>query len=258
MNVKGVRFERRGWAGAALGLALTAAAAGQGTQPWALSVEGGAAWNARTEIRIPNDAEGTRFDLGDLDDGPYAVFRAEASWRFGPRQGLRLLVAPLEIREEGAFDEDVRFQGETYRAGAPLDATFRFNSYRLTYRYLVHENDRWTVWLGGTAKIRDAKVELEQDGVSSRDTDVGLVPLLHTDITRRLGDGWSARFAGDFMAASQGRAIDVALLLQKDLARGWSVAGGYRVLEGGADNDDVYTFSWLNYAVLQVTWNSGG
>ncbi len=111
MNVKGVRFERRGWAGAALGLALTAAAAGQGTQPWALSVEGGAAWNARMEIRIPNDAEGTRFDLGDLDDGPYPVFRVEASWRFSPRQGLRLLVAPLEIREEGAFDEDVRFHG---------------------------------------------------------------------------------------------------------------------------------------------------
>jgi transposase len=34
----------------------------------------------------------------------------------------------------------------------------------------------------------------------------------------------------------------------------WRVGGGYRTLEGGADTDDVYSFGWLHYAVLDVRY----
>ena len=58
------------------------------------------------------------------------------------------------------------------------------------------------------------------------------------------------------MAASPGRAIDFALKVHYDLNDRWNVAVGYRTLEGGADNDKVYTFAWLHYAVASVRYDS--
>ena len=49
-----------------------------------------------------------------------------------------------------------------------------------------------------------------------------------------------------------GRAVDAALTAQHTFDSGWFLAAGYRTLEGGADNDDVYTFAWLHYAVAAV------
>ena len=42
-----------------------------------------------------------------------------------------------------------------------------------------------------------------------------------------------------------GRAVDAALTAQYHFDSGGYAAGGYRTLEGGADNYDVYTFAWL-------------
>ena len=57
------------------------------------------------------------------------------------------------------------------------------------------------------------------------------------------------------LAAPQGRAIDVALKLGYDVTPNISVAGGYRILDGGADNDDLYTFARFDSAVLGLTWS---
>jgi hypothetical protein len=154
--------------------------------------------------------------------------------------------------------EDVQFDGTTFRAGEETDAKYRFDSYRLTYRYRLVDNARWQVQLGLTGKIRDAEIALEQEEVSQRYTNTGFVPLLHADVQYALGAKTRAVFTGDFLAAPQGRAEDVALLLRQDFSKGWDLSAGYRTVEGGADNDKVYTFAWLNYAVVQVAYSFGG
>jgi hypothetical protein len=72
--------------------------------------------------------------------------------------------------------------------GIPLDATYTFNSYRLTYRYHLHEGPRSSAWVGFTAKIRDAEIALAQGATASRKDDLGFVPLLHVP-----GSGASCR-----------------------------------------------------------------
>lgn len=53
---------------------------------------------------------------------------------------------------------------------------------------------------------------------------------------------------GDALVSIQGRAEDVFLGIGYSLIpERLILKGGYRVLEGGADNDEVYNFSWLNY-----------
>jgi hypothetical protein len=44
----------------------------------------------------------------------------------------------------------------------------------------------------------------------------------------------------------QGRAEDVMLALPWDVGEAITLRAGYRMLEGGADNDEVYNFAWIS------------
>lgn len=217
-----------------------------------IEVEAGPVWQTRNDVRIPNDASATRFSLRRLGgSGPWPAARVYLSWRLGQRQELRLLAAPLTIVETGTLPGPVSFAGADFLAGTPLRGTYTFNSYRLTYRYRIHDGARWTWWIGLTAKIRDAKIELRQDATSSRKTDLGFVPLLHVAGDRRLSSRWRIRLDADALAGGPGRAEDVSLKAAYDVGP-WTLAAGYRTVEGGADVDAVYTFAWLHYAVVSA------
>jgi hypothetical protein len=78
------------------------------------------------------------------------------------------------------------------------------------------------------------------------------VPLIHLAGQVRLGRNWRLTGDVDALAAPQGRAEDLALKLRYDPTARWSLAIGYRTLEGGADSDTVYTFAWFHYLVASV------
>ena len=229
-------------------------AAAQTTPRFVLEVEGSPVWQTRNDVRIPNEAPATRFSLRALaGSGPWAAGRAYLTWNINERHGLRLLAAPLSITATGVPNRSILFAGSPYAPGVPTRATYTFNSYRLTYRWRFHHGARWTWWVGGTAKIRDAKIELSQGTTTSRKTDLGFVPLLHVAGAARLGARWRFLLDADALAGGPGRAEDVALKLAYDVGTKWSLAGGYRTVEGGADVKSVFTFAWLHYAVLSVT-----
>lgn len=46
----------------------------------------------------------------------------------------------------------------------------------------------------------------------------------------------------------------MALKLGYDVAPNITVAGGHRILDSGADNDELYTFARFDSAVLGPTW----
>ena len=216
-----------------------------------LELEAGPVWQSRNEVQIPNDETGTRFSLEELaGNGPWATGRLYFTWNLAPRHGLRLLLAPLSITETGVLDEPVDFAGETYEPGLPTEATYQFNSWRLSYRYMVRNGERWRWWVGFTAKARDARVELRQGDTTSKDTDVGFVPLLHLAADWRLAERWRLLFDFDGLAGGPGRAVDLGLKLAYDFDESWSMTAGYRTVEGGADTDEVYNFAWFNAFVV--------
>ncbi len=57
----------------------------------------------------------------------------------------------------------------------------------------------------------------------------------------------------DAAAAPQGYAVDLALRAEWRLARKASAFVGYRFLDGGADNDEVYTFANFHYATAGLS-----
>ena len=219
---------------------------------WRVEVEAGPAWQTRNEVAIPGDT-GTRFDLDDITgSGPFPYGRVTIDYQIHQRHSIRAMVAPLQIEETGTLSEPVDFRGQTFAAGVPTKATYKFNSYRLTYRYLLGCGCDWSFHIGATAKIRDAKISLEQGGVRETKYDVGFVPLIHLAYEKRLSSRWRFLTDVDFAAASQGRAIDFTAKFYYDINDRWSVGAGYRTVEGGADNDTVYTFSWFHQAVLSA------
>jgi hypothetical protein len=227
----------------------------QADSRFALELEGGGVWQSRNDVQIPNDRSGTRFSLVDLiGSGPYAAGRLYLTWNISERHGMRLLLAPLSVTDSGVLESPVGFEGETFDAGVATDATYKFNSYRITYAYRIHNGPSWRWWLGFTAKIRDAKIEVEQPGTMSRKTDLGFVPLLHIRGEYRFRERWRFRLDLDALAGGPGRAEDLGVNLCYDLSDRLGLSLGYRTVEGGADVDEVYNFAWLHYAVISILY----
>ena len=233
-------------------IGMPAPASAQESRGISLEIEAGPIWQTRNDVQVPNDPTATRFSLRNLTgSGPWPAARIYVSWHLNQRHELRALFAPLTIVETAALAAPVEFAGASYSAGEPTEGTYTFNSYRVTYRYRFHQGTVWSWWVGFTAKIRDATIELRQGSTSSRKTDLGFVPLLHLAADRQLSPNWSLRFDADALAGGPGRAEDIALKAAYDIGR-WTLSAGYRTVEGGADVDAVYAFAWLHYAVVSA------
>jgi hypothetical protein len=214
---------------------------------WHISFENGAAISGRNDVRIPGDS-GILFSLTkDLASDAEYFWRMRADVRLGRKHVLSALVAPLQIDASGRFDRPISFAGETFAAGRPVTGRYEFNSYRLTYRWEPIQGDTWRFGFGITAKIRDAVTRLESVGTVAEKTNVGFVPLVNFNLERRLGTRVTLQVEGDALAAPQGRAEDVFAGVILNANRHLAFKAGYRFLEGGADNDEVYTFALVHY-----------
>ena len=238
-----------------LGLSFPAHA--QVSEPTArgtVELESGAVWSGRNSVRIPGDS-GTGFGLNRLTGtGPFAFARINAAYDFNRRQGIRVLYAPLQFRGTGTLTQATRFEGRDFAPDVPTEGTYKFKSYRVTYRYRFRNTDRSDWRVGLTLKVRDAKIALRQGSLYAEKADLGVVPLLHLYGEERLTDRWRFIFDFDGLAAPQGRAFDAAVKVAYDVTPQWQVQAGYQTLEGGADNDKVYNFAWLNYALLGIAY----
>jgi len=216
---------------------------------WFLDFETGLVSSGYNNVRIPN-ATGTLFSLSeDLDIHSKMFFRFRAGVELGKRHVVSLFAAPLTLRAEGQVDQEIFFFEEQFPAQAPLDALYTFNSFRATYRYDIVRSSKWKVGIGFTAKIRDAVIKVESPDKSSEKTNVGFVPLLHFRVEYFITPDIRALLEGDALASpgGQGRAEDILLGILVKAGPGWDFKAGYRVVEGGADVDEVYNFAWLNF-----------
>ena len=217
--------------------------------------ESGATWFSQNDVRIPNDG-GTQFDMLNLiGTGAEPYLRLRLNVELGQRHNLRLLYAPFQKSGTGTFNEEVFFEETTFQSGIVTEGIYKFNTYRLTYRYSLYEDNSWTFGAGVAALIRDAKVELRQDDRSDNNTDLGFVPLLHVYAGHKFSDKVSVSLDAEGLGASQGRAFDVALQADYNLTDQINLFTGYRVLEGGADVEEVYNFSWINFVSVGVRYN---
>ena len=219
---------------------------------FSFELEAGPVWQSKNDVRIPGDT-GTEFSFKDLTgSGPYAAGRFTFNWNIRERHGLRFIAAPLRIDGTGTFNQPVLFAGALFAQDTATKGKYKFDTYRIGYRYLFWNKKAWKLRIGGTLLVRDAKIELEQAGVKASDSNVGVAPLLNFSADWNFARRWKAIADFEGLAGGPGRALDLALKVRYDITERWNVGGGWRTLEGGADNDDVYNFSWFNYAFVTI------
>jgi hypothetical protein len=74
--------------------------------------------------------------------------------------------------------------------------------------------------------------------------------LLSAELRLRVSGVTGLLIDAEGLAAPQGRAEDVLIALEIEPAERFRFHVGYRVLEGGADNEKVYNFALIHYIVL--------
>ncbi len=203
-------------------------------------------------VRIPGD-QGTLFSFNeDLNASSELFYRIRISYTIGTRHTVSALYAPLTTNYSGRASNDIDFSGETFPANTDLYGTYMFNSYRLTYRYELVRKPKFEFGLGFTAKIRDAKIALSSPGLEAEKTNIGFVPIINFRMHWHLNEKLGVLIEGDALAAPQGRAEDVLVAATYRLSDLIGFKAGYRLLEGGADNDEVYNFALIHYASVGI------
>jgi hypothetical protein len=213
------------------------------------SLELGSTTQSLNDQRIPGKG-GTKFSLTDFGKGPFTSYRVYLGHKWD-RHELRTLYAPFALNLRGQLKNPTTFKSTLFQPGVNTEAYYQFNSYRLTYSYALEKKSDWDYRIGFSGKIRDAEVKLTQGNLSESKKNVGFVPLLNFQAFRKLNDLYSFRFDLDALGAPQGRAIDLALFLERQISiPETQVFAGYRTVEGGADNDTVYNFAWIHTLTL--------
>jgi len=218
-----------------------------------LDVETGVVFSGYNDVQIPNNS-GTKISLSDeLETDPAFFWRVRLIYSLAKRHNIAFLVAPLRLEGRGIINRQVDFEGEQFPQGVLLKSKYRFDSYRITYRYDVYRSKKLQTGLGFSAKIRDASISLKGGNKEAEKKNTGFVPLVNFRVEWVLAKKFTLILDGDALAGPQGRAEDIILAVAYDLHENLKVKLGYRMLEGGADVDEVYNFALLNYMVIGAT-----
>ena len=216
-----------------------------------ISVEFGAVENSFNKVKIPGD-DGTRFNLRRSLPKDSLYYRLDYKKSLENGHGFRLLYAPLKIKGEHRYSKDISFDGVNFPQGIKSKTSYQFNSYRATYFYQWVKEDRFKLNIGITGKVRDANIKFKQGDRKKNRYDLGFVPLLYVWSEYWLTEKTKLTFDFDGLAAPQGRAFDVALMIGHKFSPFLTGNIGYRMLEGGVDNDKVYNFSQFNFYFASV------
>lgn len=217
-----------------------------------LSIESGYVTTQYNEVRVPNggQAPGTLFSFNDdfAEGGSGYFLRGEIAYLINERHTFEITAAPLVLDYQSSSQSDILFAGATF-SGENVEGQYKFNTYRLSYRYKLVNRSRFSFDLGASLLVRDARIALIHPTVEAEDTDLGYVPLVSFELTYDIGDRLSVFLKGDALVGPVGRAEDIfAGLLYEVIDDIVQIKAGYRVIEGGADVYQVYNFAYFHFA----------
>ena len=219
-----------------------------------IDLETGPVLTGYNDIRIPSDL-GTLFSLkDDLKAKTRIFYRLRASYTVQSRHTISLLYAPLEIKSAGRVPHKISFNGVLFDADTELNSIYKFNSYRLTYRYHLITRTKIVLGVGFTAKIRDANIHLYSTKQTTERTSIGFVPIINFNLWWKINDSWGLILNGDALIAPQGRAEDIQLAVTYQYADHLSFRMGYRMLEGGTESNSAYGFVLFHYASVGFSY----
>ena len=219
-----------------------------------VNIESGLLFTGLNNIR--NGINGTLFSLkNDLSTPPSPFLRLRAGLLLNNKHHFSILYAPLKSLVTGTIDRDILYDGKDFKANIPLEATYKFNSYRLTYNRRIIDDNKFKFGLGLSAKIRDAGTSLKNKELLSENFSIGFVPLINVLSDWNISQKVGMNFLGEGIIASKGRAIDLSLSGRYNFTKGLQGNIGYRLLEGGVDGTNRYNFVRFHFVLTSLNFS---
>ncbi|MFA9470680.1 MAG: hypothetical protein ACERNK_08915 [Deltaproteobacteria bacterium] len=224
-------------------------------------------------VQLSND--GTRFDYRDEggQDVLFPFFRLSTDLKFKGRHTIVFLYQPLKLTGETVLSQDTTFDGIVFPAGTPLNSTYGFPFWRISYLYDFLRRPGDEVSIGVSLQIRNATITFTSaDGTLRADRrDIGPVPALKFRGRWGFESGvwWGTEIDGIYAPISGINGSDEEItgaLLDASLRVGYDftdrVAGFFnlRYLGGGAVGtesnpsppSDGYTKNWLHFITVSL------
>jgi len=240
---------------------------------WSLSGELGFLAVASHIVQLSED--GTRFDYRDNggQDVLFPFFRLSTDLKFKGRHTIVFLYQPLKLTGETVLTEDTVFDDVVFPAGTPLNSTYGFPFWRISYLYDFLRRKGDEVSLGFSLQIRNATIAFTSaDGTLRADRrDVGPVPLIKFRGRWGFPSGvwWGAEIDGIYAPISgingsdeeiTGALLDASLRVGYDFLDRVSGFFNIRYLGGGAEGtesnptppSDGFTKNWLHFITFSL------
>jgi len=202
-----------------------------------------------------NGIDGTLFSYAkDFKNPIKPLFRFRASYTLGKskRHFLSFLAAPIQYKTEGILNSPITFNSKTFDAKKQTEGFYKFNGYRLTYRYNIVQKENLIVGVGLTLNVRDAEFSLKQDTIYERNYNRGIVPLINTYLNYKFTNKLGLLVDGDvFYIDNTGGAIDYLAGINYSMKDKVSLKLGYRFFSGvGSEKGNVYNKLFVSSFVI--------
>ncbi len=202
-----------------------------------------------------NGIDGTLFSYAnDFNNPVKPLFRFRANYTFGKskKHFLSFLAAPVQYKTEGALNKSITFNSTVFETNQQTEGFYKFNGYRLTYRYNFIQRNNLVLGLGLTLNLRDAEFSLKQGSKYERNYNRGLVPLINTYVNYKFTDKFGVLVDGDvFYIDNTGGAIDYLTGFNYALNKNISLKTGYRFFSGvGSEKGNVYNKLFVSSFVI--------
>lgn len=218
-----------------------------------ITVESGITSTQYNDVRAPNEnnQQGSFFSLSDDFQNVQTpiYFRAEARYLVNAKHTIETSAVPLTIESEGFLDNSLLFENVEFE-GTNIKGKYQFNTYRLSYRYRIVNRSNFLIDLGASVLVRDAAITISKEDTNVSNTDLGYVPLISLNAEYKINPTFQVILKGDALVGPVGRAEDFFLGLQYSPSEKIALKTGYRLIEGGADVDQVYNFAFFHFASL--------
>lgn len=224
---------------------------------WQLRIMPQAAFGGRNTVQRPNNDEGTRVNLNnEFDRKNNATFspRIELEYSYN-KHHIIATAAFVNDKFEGSTNRDILYDGELFSAGNDIEAKYKFNTYRIGYRYRLVDQPQFAFEIGATLLFRDAYISMEDNTKEAKFSNFGVAPLLSYYLEWKATERFSLLTYGDAFAVKVGRAEDIFAGAKYQFTPKLSGIAGYRLLEGGSDGDKVYTMAAFHFASIGIGYN---
>lgn len=222
-----------------------------------ISVESGLAFTQYNDVRAPNGAnqQGSLFSLADdFQEVQSPIYlRVEAKYLINSKHTIEITAVPLTVESKNFQNSSLSFENELFD-GNNINGEYQFNTYRASYRYRVVDRTKFLLDLGLSLLVRDAAITISQESREVSNTDLGFVPLISLYAQYDFSPKFQAILKGDALVGPVGRAEDFFLGLQYSPSEKVAFKAGYRLIEGGADVDQVYNFAFFHFAALGLVY----